>query len=238
MRDLLRRTSVGTVALMGAFMAGGARPAHAIFADVATSGTIDSGTDSSGLFGAAGASLAGRAYTLDLVFDAPGSFTYASATDATTSGTSTGSVTLRIGGVTFTTGFIGSYGSYLEQTPHEITAANIGDEMGGNFLSVSNSFSTVTALLPVNLYAPFTYMGTAADLGANAGSPVTFSLSGASENVSFAATPGSVSYTVPEPASFGLLAGGVSLAGLMRRRKRQARRAPGVAGTRGGEMLP
>ena len=202
-----------------ALAAAAATPAQAAFYTLTTTGTVDSGSDASGLFGSPGGSLAGRSYALSLSFDAPGSFVYGTATDATTSGNATGSVTVTVGGVSFSTQFVDSFGSFLELTPNEATASNVGDDAAGNSLSVTNQFTAATAgAVPASLYQPFSYAGTAADLASNAGSPVSFSVSGVAE-ASFSATPAVVSATVPEPASLGLLAAGLAGSALLYRRR-------------------
>jgi len=65
------------VLLAACAVAGGlaaANPAAAI--TITTLGTIDSGTDTSGVFGAPGGNLAGKNYSLALTFDGLGSFTF------------------------------------------------------------------------------------------------------------------------------------------------------------------
>lgn len=196
--------------------------ARAAYVTISTGGTIDYGTDTSGLFGAANANLAGDTYALTLAFDAPpaGTYSYNSASDAELSGAIPGVLTVTVNGVTFTSRINNPYASDINETPYEIYAGN-GDNGATQLLTATNDFNNSAGLFPVNLLVPFAYTGLPADSNADT---VNFSVSDSAaggRNASFTANPTSVSYTVPEPASMALLAGGLGLAGLARRRIRR-----------------
>ena len=215
------RLPLGAILLGGCL---GATPAAAALVTVTTSGTIASGTDTSGVFGPAGASLAGRAYTLALSYDSLGSFSFTSASTATTSGPITGDVAVTVGGTSFTSRFVNSFGALLTETPTNIFGSNAGDNGAGEALSATNAFSTALGTFPVNLGQGVSYVGQGADAPLNSGG-VDFSassFSGAGAAFAFTATPASVSLitqSVPEPAALALMSGALCTLGAARRRR-------------------
>lgn len=202
----------------------GTTPATAALITVTTSGVIDSGTDTSGAFGPAGSSLAGRVYTLALSYDSLGSFSFTSASTATTSGPITGDVAVTVGGRSFASRFVNSFGALLTETPTDIYASNIGDDGAGEALSATNTFSTALGAFPADLGRGVSYVGQAADALLNSGG-VDFSASsfgGLGAAFAFTATPASVSLvtqSVPEPAALALVSGALCAFGAARRRR-------------------
>ncbi len=184
---------------------------------VSAAGTIDSGLDTSGLFGAANGNLAGLGFSEVLAFDQPGSSSFNSPSDTTNTGTSTGRVTVTVGGVTFTAPFVESFSSYIEETPFELFSSNVGDNGSATeSLSATVALQAAGPAFPVNLYRPFSYTARPADAGLNGGM-VQFAVSDTGIDTSFSATPSSIALAVPEPGSLVLLAGAIGFA--VRRRR-------------------
>lgn len=196
----------------------GTKPADASLITLTTLGTIDSGTDTSGVFGPAGADLTGRPYTLALSFDNLGTSSSSSAASTTISGPITGGVVVTIGGVRFTSVIANSFGAFLSEDRQNIYGFNVGDDGAGEAISATNAFSAASNVFPADLSRNVAYTAQPGDAALNSGL-VDFSASsfgGTGPSFLFTATPSGIS-RVPEPLSLALLAVGLCALGLARR---------------------
>ena len=214
-----RAPALRSVVLAGALAAGLAVAHQAVAAPLAieTSGTILSGMDTSGVFGAAGADLTSDSYTLRILFDDLGApSTTAGLSQASAS--SSGLVTATVGGVTFDAPITTSFGGFATETATELYGFNVGQDGGGNAISATNDFTTAANAFPVDLTQSIAYAAQPGDAGLSVGA-VQFSLSGPGGTVSFLGTPSFVSLAVPEPGSLILAASGLAAFVLIRCRR-------------------
>ena len=198
---------------------------------ITTAGTITSGSETGGLFGlpSATTSLVGDSYTLAVdysslgpnYFSVPGAF----ASDVENSPGTTGYVTLTLNGQSVTTPLTNSLGSSLFEDGFGLNASNVGYDgspASGAYVSVSQFLSCTSTCVPnPDLLARFSYILGSFDIGTD-----LYTLQGAgfpaasAPVVSFDGTPTSFDLSVPEPASWVVLATGLLGLGTLGRRRR------------------
>jgi hypothetical protein len=162
-------------------------------------GVITSGTDTSGLFGTAGASLAGKSYKLSITYDDFSvAFHSASRTFEKESGPMTGVVTVTVGGVAFTPDVTVSFGALLYANNNgsfsELFGFQSGNDAQGQDVYASQDLSSTTRHVTRPEIRATCYIAVAGDIGS-----VTFATSGPEGTASFTATP-SLSWMVYPPS--------------------------------------
>jgi len=223
------RTFVKTLLLVTTLVSGclSALPANAGLL-ITTTGTILSGSETGGLFGLPNAttSLAGDRYTLSVYYSSLGPNYFSTgdgsfAQDAETPGT-TGFVNATINGHLLTTPLTTSLGSLLIADMFDFFASNQGhngSSSTGAFVNVSQSLSCTNACVPnADLKSPISY-----NLGPNDFGTDLFTFEGAgfpapgTATANFVGTEATFA-VVPEPASWALLAIGLLVLLILRRR--------------------
>jgi hypothetical protein len=196
--------------------------AHATIVDGSFSGTMSSGTDTTGVFGTPGADLTSDAITGTFTYDTSlFSQSISGGTNTATGSPGALTVTVTINGFSHTFTDNTSSSIYLDANASEVTLANdttVPGSINENFyLDVSDLFSPFIS--STDLTAPYTDTNPFSSNG-------TFFISDIGPNVTAggAFTLGTLSVApVPEPASLGLLA--MSLGGIAVRRTRRSRRS-------------
>lgn len=170
-------------------------------------GTIASGTDTSGVFGAAGADLTGKTYKLMITYDDFSSAFHASSTTfEKDAGVVTGNLSVAVNGAAFARNVTQSFGAFLYVNNNgvfsELTGFQSGDDASGQALYAAHDLSSTTGTVTgPSIGMTGGYTAVAGDVG-----DVRFNTSGAAGTASFAATPGAVWLVFP-PAQ---LIGGLS----------------------------
>ena len=154
-----------------------------------SAGVITSGTDTSGLFGPAGASLAGKRYTLFITYDDfSGAFHSASATFEKELGPMTGLVTVTVNGIAFAPDVTLSFGALLYATNNgsfsELVGFQSGNDAQGQAVYASHDLSSTTGKVTGPAIAMTIYPAATGDIGSAA-----FTTSGPEGTASFTATP-------------------------------------------------
>lgn len=185
-----------------------AGPAHAAYI-LTTTGTVDSGTDTLGLFGAPGGSLAGDAYSLSVAYG----INYPTSTTPTlqqVSGAVAGPVSVTVNGITAVIPVSSSLGALLQAFNNVFSSELFGlqsgtDDATGQFVSTSQEVFSSTPDVTGPLLTASRYDTQAGDFAS-----VSFCTSIGFDSTSFSAAASTVSLAVvPEPASVAPMAAGL-----------------------------
>jgi hypothetical protein len=177
-------------------------------------GVITAGTDTSGLFGVAGADLAGNSYKLFITYD---DFSVAfhsnSATFEKELGPMTGVVTVTVNGITFAPAVTKSFGALLYANNNgsfsELVGFQSGNDAQGQAVYASHDLSSTTGRVTGPAIGPTTYTAVAGDIGS-----VTLRTSGPEGTASFTATPAFAAVVYPPSQLIDSLAAYVDGLGL------------------------
>lgn len=226
----LARSIFKAAILAGSLLGGGLIQSANATLVLTTTGTIQSGSETGGLFGlpTATTSLAGSSYTLIVNYNRLGPNYYSTgngsfAQDNETPGTA-GYVTAIINGHSLTTTLSNSLGSSLIADLYDFIGANQGyngSATTGAYVNVLQELSCSNACVPyANLSTNFSYTLTPADFGTD-----LFTYQGAGFPTSGAPMANFIGTertfaAAPEPASWILLATGLFALGMVVRRGR------------------
>ncbi len=214
MRLIQRTFALGVVALA---LSGGGAIASPF--TVTTTGIVTSGSDPANLIGA-GSGLVGSTYTLSVAYAGLGQgyFTDGGGQFAIDSGdTIPGAIRLTIGGTTLTTILSANTATTLVQDSSDLSASNAGNDAAGNFAYALQNLSAFSSVIPfADLQSGFSYRLTGLDTGVDS---YSFSNATNTATASFSGTEGSISFAVPEPATWSVLGLGLLGLAIVRRRR-------------------
>jgi len=213
MNTILRQAlSAAARSLALAAVAVAASSAHAAIILV-SKGVIDSGTDSTGVFGAP-ANLAGKAYKLTITYDDfSTAYHSSSATFEKETGPVTGAVGVAVDGHPFAANVTRSFGAMLYVNDNgafsELTGLQSGNDAMGQNVYVSHDLSSNAGTVAGPAFAMASYTTQAGDV-----SQATFRTSGSEGGASFTATPSGAWLVYPPAQLIASLTSYVSGAGL------------------------
>jgi len=196
-----------------AVVIGCAAPAQAAFILV-SKGVIGTGTDTSGLFVAAGADLAGKTYRMTIAYD---DFSTAFHTSSSTfdkeSGRMTGVVGVTVAGRAFSANIVQSFGAMLYVNNNgafsELTGFQSGDDAQGQNVYASHDLSSTLGTVTGPVIAMASYTAQTGDIGR-----VAFTTTGPAGAASFTATPSASALVRPPAELINALLTYISSAGL------------------------
>ena len=191
-RSLACACCVATAGFLGA-------PADAAIVLV-SKGTIASGTDTSGVFGAGGADLTGQTYKLMVTYDDFSTAYHASsATFEKESGPITGNLSVTVNGTAFSRNVTQSFGAFLYVNNNgafsELTGFQTGDDATGQALYAAHDLSSTSGTVTgPSIDMTGGYTAAAGDIG-----DMRFSTSGAAGTAAFTGNPSAVWLVFPPP---------------------------------------
>ena len=221
--------------IVGVVMAAVPVPGYSAIVTVTVGGTVSFGLDQAGLFGVAGADLTGDPFNAVYTFDTgmPGALTISSPTEVAVYGGSSYPAPTPSLGATITIGGQSQHinGTFVGSTQALITGGQSRQNQVAWDSSGSGGSSTSVELL-TDVYAGLGVMPLAVDQSFSTGSLASPSYGffsyfvGGVQSTSLSFAPTSITTavaSVPEPANWAMLLSGVSLVGVIARRRKQAR---------------
>jgi len=180
-------------------------------------GTIDAGTDTTGVFGAAGADLSGKTYKLMITYDDFSTAFHASSpTFEKQSGPVTGSLSVAVNGAALARTVTQSFGALLYVNNNgafsELAGFQTGDDASGQALYAAHDLSSTSGTVTgPSIGMTGGYTTVTGDVG-----DVRFSTSGAAGAASFTASPSAAWLVFPPPQLIAALTSYVQGLGLSR----------------------
>ena len=177
-------------------------------------GTIASGTDTTGVFGTAGADLSGKTYKLMITYDDFSTAFHASSpTFEKQSGVVVGNLSVAVNGVAFARDVTQSFGAFLYVNNNgvfsELSGFQSGNDVSGQMLYATHDLSSTSGTVTGPSIGMTAYTAMPGDIG-----DARFSTSGSEGTASFTASPGAAYVVFPPPQLIASLSSYVQSLGL------------------------
>jgi hypothetical protein len=215
MKSFLRRGIARSLACAATIAIAALCPLPASAAIILVSkGTIASGTDTTGVFGTAGADLSGKTYKLMITYDDFSTAFHASSpTFEKQSGVVIGNLSVAVNGIAFARNVTQSFGAFLYVNNNgvfsELSGFQSGNDVSGQMLYAAHDISSTSGTVTGPSIGMTAYTAMPGDVG-----DARFSTSGTGGKASFTASPSTAYLVFPPPQLIASLSSYVQSLGL------------------------